>query len=304
MAVLLSLLGGCSGKVGYLVAGFANPPENGTVTLQHGGERIYYKTGGNTASGKSPILFFLPTGCASLKYYMKRYLDGLDPQVRVYALQRVGVTPNATGAFGCSEDFHRHNHFPWWVDENVEFVRQILSMHEHDPSEIVVFGVSEAGNVALAIATQLPVTKVVVVGSGGLTQISELKFLAEKHTLDVDIDALADKVGKEPSRIDIQAYGQTYKYWHSVLYIDPLDFVRMLDIPLLFVIGELDEMVPVESVHHLRDFSIAHSKNNVETMFIPSADHRLIDRNGADKRYLVIDALNRWLADRRTRIPQ
>ena len=74
---------------------------------------------------------------------------------------------------------------------------------------------------------------------------------------------------KEPDSVKKKILGQTYKYWSSVLPINPMNSLKKLDIPILSIIGERDEMTPIESVSFLGSEFERLGKENLTVKIVP-----------------------------------
>lgn len=89
---------------------------------------------------------------------------------------------------------------------------------------------------------------------------------------------------KDQNSIKKKALGHTYKYWSSMLSVNPMDSLKNLDIPILAVIGGQDEMTPVESVTYLRSEFERLGKKNLTIHIFPGCDHVLNDSKGRNHR--------------------
>ena len=110
----------------------------------------------------------------------------------------------------------------------------------------------------------------------------------------VHFERLYREVKMYPNSIERQALGQTYKYWASILPIDPMQSLKELTIPILVAIGENDEMTPVESVLYLRTEFERFKKRNLTVKIFPDCDHVLNDSAGINHRGELFQIVFRW----------
>ncbi|HEX9802144.1 MAG TPA: hypothetical protein VGB35_02725, partial [Gammaproteobacteria bacterium] len=245
----------CSTKVNYLISSMVDLVPSYDLKIDESINTSYYSfTVGEDASDMT--LFFIPgSGCASLKYYFKPFFSELDGNIRIFAMQKRNLDNNSTGVLGCDKKFHRSNIFRNWVQDQKQFIDMMSNHADVEGKPIVLLGVSEGGNVAAAVAAASPnVTHLAILGSGGMKQIDELKLLFRNKRLKNSLDDVFSIISHDPDNIDKTAYGQTYKYWSSVVYVDPLAFYSKVDIPILVGIGESDKRTPVESAIYLRNY--------------------------------------------------
>ncbi|MEW8690200.1 MAG: prolyl oligopeptidase family serine peptidase [Candidatus Thiodiazotropha endolucinida] len=286
----------CSTKIGYLVTSIANPLAVKNIKLDNNTSSSYYTY--QIGQGEpDTILFFIPgSGCTSLKYYLKPYLYHLTGSVHVFALQKRNLENSNMGLFDCDKAFLDTDHFTQWVIDNKRFVEEISRTFHFENKTIVLLGVSEGGNVAAAIAASTPVVShLAILGSGGMKQIDELKLLVKKTGVNANIDDVFNTIVKDPTNIEKTVYGQTYKYWNSVAYVDPLKFYVTLDIPIFVGIGEADNNVPIESAIALHDYFEKRQKSNLTLCIYRHADHALVDPNGISHRSHFLTTMTRWV---------
>jgi esterase/lipase len=242
-------------------------------------------------------IFFIPgSGCTSMKYYLKPYLSQLTGSARIYALQKRNLSSNNLGILACEKQFLMSDYFDQWVIDNKRFIEVIVSSNKLSSKPIVIFGVSEGGNVAAAITASLPFsTHLVVLGSGGMLQIDELKLILKKSGHKVDLDKIFHEITSDPKNINKSMFGQTYKYWNSVAYVDPLKYYADINIPILVGIGELDNSVPVESALFLRNYFHILKKNNLTLCIYSNADHTLVNSKGTSYRDHFLETMSNWI---------
>jgi len=275
--LLLILLSGCSGYGQMFLESYTNPLKPQVFKLADGSESMYYQFSLDGGLDADIYLFFIGgSGCHSYKYYLRQYLEGLSGNIKVFALQKRGVSDRTTGFFGCGEQFDEKDYFGQWVADQREFVSRELDSVASKPRKVLLFGVSEGATVAAAVAANEPrVTHLAIIGGGGMKQIDELRILAEKKKFQGDIEDIYRKILADPESISKKVYGHSYHYWSSVLDRDPMDFYARLNIPILIGFGENDSSVPVEAVLALTHQFQAMDKTNLAVHVYPGADHTL-----------------------------
>lgn len=133
--------------------------------------------------------------------------------------------------------------------------------------DILIISDSEGGVIAPEISLKVKqIKKIIVLGAGGYTQEEEFRILLEKQIKSKkksffdksgikniqDLTNKIEEIKKENSSTKFWL-GQTYTYWNSSLFYNPEPFIIQLQIPVLYIIGEDDKNVPVESVVYLKD---------------------------------------------------
>ncbi len=298
LLIFMPLLG-CSAKAGYFFSSLANPIAPSTITLQDSAKSLYYTFAIGEEDKIDTFLFFFPgSGCSSLKYYIRDYLKGLKGNIRVFALQKRRVSHTTTGVFGCPGNFDEYNHFGQWISDYDFFVKYILAASPKKPKRILCFGVSEGAVPAAAVAAKNPgVTHVAIIGQGGMKMRDDLKLLVKKQDIkpDADLEEAFGEIFREPNNISKRFLTQTYKYWASVLDVDPLDYLLSLGIPVIVGQGEKDEKVPVESAYYLKDRFDKAGKQNLKLVIYPDADHTLRDLSGKSFRPDFLSMVSIWI---------
>jgi len=131
-------------------------------------------------------------------------------------------------------------------------------------SKVVLVGSSEGAcvlpQVYKTISNNDKISGMVSVSYGGLSRYEQLKILADSR---LEINYLLRDIFKNLDlfKDDIQSYpnsigdfiGFPYTYWNSFFDYRPFNDYREIDIPILFIHGELDVNVPVESTKYIQD---------------------------------------------------
>ncbi|HFD32928.1 MAG TPA: hypothetical protein ENJ28_09525 [Gammaproteobacteria bacterium] len=276
LLILVLFLYGCSTKFKYFLTSFGNSVDVSSINI-NGSQGLKYYTFSIDGDSHDTFLFFIGgSGCSSFRYYLREYLKGLKGHIKVFALQKRGFNHFATGLFGCSEKFYKNDYFNRWVSDQELFINYILKNAKETPENIVILGVSEGCSTAAVLATKMEsVTHLAMIGCGGMRFIDELRILFKRGQIPFDIDKEYEKIFSNPDDTSIFLAGHTYKYWSSILDMDPLEYLLSLDIPIIVAMGDKDKSVPVDSIIFLkRQFKKA-GKQNLTAIIYHGADHTL-----------------------------
>jgi pimeloyl-ACP methyl ester carboxylesterase len=98
---------------------------------------------------------------------------------------------------------------------------------------------------------------------GGLSDYEQMKVLGQSKVSMPDsyrqdclnIDEYRRKVEAHPDSLEWfwNSAGHTYKGWYSFMDYRPIDDYADINIPILFVHGEQDYLVPVESTRYIQE---------------------------------------------------
>ncbi len=280
--------------MGMFISANINPLESAEIKFKDGHTSSFYTVQKGNASETDTLLFFIGgSGNVSHNYYLRTYFEELPGNITIYALQKRYVGHRETGLFEPSSLFHEYNHYPQLVQDQKEFVQYILSNTDYTAKRIIIFGVSEGGNIAAKVSSEIhEITHLILLGSGGMMGIEEFKLWGNRHNM--DFEQISQAVAKYPNSIGKMALGHTYKYWSSVLSVDPMDSLEKLEIPIFAAIGENDEMVPVESLYFLSNEFIRREKKNLTVKIFPDCNHVLNDSTGKSHRGELFQLAARW----------
>ena len=88
LAPCVTLLNGCSTKVGMLISANINPLKPEQVTLSDGYVATYYTVQKGYPEKTGALLFFVAgSGHVSQNYYLRSYFKDLHGNITIYALQ-------------------------------------------------------------------------------------------------------------------------------------------------------------------------------------------------------------------------
>jgi pimeloyl-ACP methyl ester carboxylesterase len=143
-----------------------------------------------------------------------------------------------------------------------EIINRYLS--EHTYSSVILAGSSEGSSVLPLVYKNIMqkerITGIVAISYGGLSRYEQFKILANSKLPMPDgwrnvlqhIDEYKHDIDLYPESIGM-FYGFTYIYEKSALEYRPLDDFIDINIPVLFIHGELDTNCPVESTRYIQN---------------------------------------------------
>lgn len=175
-------------------------------------------------------------------------------------------------------------------------VKHVLkNLYDNNLKEVIIFADSEGGTIAPEISVNIEeVTHMIVMGAGGYSQSKELEVLLKRETQS-NKDGMLKKAGIENQQQLREKcnqiknnpthnkfwLGQTYKYWAGYLDYQPESHLSKLDIPVLYITGREDKMVPFQSIQYLADRFA--DRNNFRFEIIPDVNHNFQDKSGNNK---------------------
>jgi esterase/lipase len=161
-----------------------------------------------------------------------------------------------------------------------ETINKYLS--ENSYSKVVLLGCSEGAcvlpRVFKNISNKNMISGMVSMEYGGLSRYQQLKILANSQLKGINdltkevfnnIDLYKKDINLYPNSIGtFVAY--PYAWWNSILDYMPFNDYKEINIPVLFIHGELDINVPVESTKYIQDNL---QNKPFEYLIYPDADH-------------------------------
>lgn len=286
-------LGGCLGTYGRFVADSVFDPPSLTRVNGSSGESLEIFSIDTAPNPQQAIFFVSGSGCASLRYFLRSYFSGLDGSYRIYAVQKHGVGATEAG-FNCSEQFYDRYILPDLLTRNRDAFRWVRSQW---PGKVAaVIGASEGGGIAAALAADNPdAGRLIVIGSGGMKFRQLASIIAKRRNMEEEMRTGVARIDANPNDARTMVFGMTPRYWTSVLDVDPLADYRRVSQPILLVIGERDENVPVEAALYLKDVFAGERRHNLYVEIVPGADH-VLKRNGSDLKPELMRRFGKWLA--------
>jgi pimeloyl-ACP methyl ester carboxylesterase len=270
------------------------PAEPRKVELSDGYEVIYYSFIRGDQDSVDTFLFLIAGSTHASMAYSRYYLKDFPGHLRVFALQKRYISHRCSHASKPPDDYYRTHYLSSFQGDQIDFINTMLSREEKTPERVVVFGVSAGGTIAGAVSAQIPeTTHLVVLGEGGMKGIDY--FRTWGSTRGIDFDEIFEMVSQDPTTEKLWG-GYTYRYWYELLTAEPINDLLRLEIPLLFAVGEDDELI--ESVRYLEAQFEEHGKRNLTTIVYPGCDHALEDSNGNSHRKEFLRDMHDWLHGR------
>jgi len=291
------LAGGCGGvqKAGMLARTLVAPLPARTLWLPDGERTLAYTLKLGEGPPETAVLFVSGSGHTSLQYYLRDYFAALPGNVLVFALQKRAVADRASGLGEPSAQFLEADRFEQWMADQSYFLADVLKRMPASVRRVVFMGVSEGANVAACLAARHGgATHLVIIGSGGMKQADELPRLFPGG----DFEAAYRAIRREPERTDRRFLGQTFRYWSSVLWVEPMECYEKLDIPILLAMGEDDRSAPILSAEFLARRFQEMGKATLRFRRFRDCDHALVDSRGQEHRSELFQEMAEWLAPR------
>jgi len=264
------LLTGCSSsRIGYLATAIIHPTRPQAIELSDGYNADYYTfTLGDKNAIDTYLFFVTGSGHASVQF-CRHYFKNLPGNVRVFALQKRYVKHWTTGIFEAPEGFHEAHCYSNWIRDYSDFVGRILSVKNSKIERIIIFGGSEGSAVASAVTANTPqITHLVSLGEGGMRGLDCFRIWKGGKAQRIDFDQVYQTVSKNPSTGAF--FGQyTYRWWKEMLDMEPMQYLQTIEIPILFAMGEKDDMVPLESLYYLENEFKRLNKQNLTVKLYP-----------------------------------
>ncbi|RQO77229.1 hypothetical protein DBR44_03275 [Aquitalea sp. FJL05] len=290
-ALLLVLLLGCQS----LPPLSEQAPTGKLFHYPDGGSAIYYEIAFGDIKKDTAIFTYAATGCSSLKYQLPQYFSAIKANATLYALNKRYVN-DLSFINSCGDDFIRANIFKNRQQDFINFVKAKSAELSFKPKNIVLIGVSEAANVIIKAATQLPsVTHIVIIGSGGFTMRRSLQELKNNHLLNkiYDIDQASKMIKNESASLQRNWFGNPIHWWNDILDVDPIEDYLTISVPILLGVGAEDANQPLASVKYLEQKFTEHNKHNLTVRIYSNNGHSLSPTARAD----LFQLLNQYLVN-------
>ncbi len=290
--LILSLtLAGCASSYGeMLFTAAVDPPQEHVIAARDGAPlRLYEVRPPDTPFGT--IYLVQGSGCTSLSVYLRTYAKALAERWRIVGLDKQGVTRGDLGLF-CSQEFDEGYTWSAMLRRHREALARVAAIHG---APAAIIGVSEGGSLAAQLAVENPgIGKLVVIGSGGLPFRQSLRILAEREGRRDELEKMFARIAANPQSSRHRAWGLPHRYWSSMLDIDPAPLFLAFRNPVLLIMGEKDESVPLESALFLQDRFRTAGRTDFSLRTVPGAGHALT-RAGKDLREPVLREIGDWL---------
>jgi pimeloyl-ACP methyl ester carboxylesterase len=186
------------------------------------------------------------------------------------------------------------------VDSYAKTINACLEAHGN--STVILIGVSEGAAVLPFVYEKIMekgrVKGMVAIAYGGLSRYEQMKILAESE-LDMpnDIKTLFQNVDNYKRDVESHSdslgnlYGLSYIWYNSFFDYSPFDRYKNINIPVLFVHGEADINVPVESTRYIQEHL---SDKPFDYFYFENTDHYFSNKNAI--KILKTDGV-KWIYD-------
>jgi pimeloyl-ACP methyl ester carboxylesterase len=183
-------------------------------------------------------------------------------------------------------------------------VAAIDAFLEEFPHEAVfLYGVSEGGvilpQVYHALENRDAIDRIVLWGSGGMSQLEEFRILGQREELPESeageycrVEAVAEEIRRDPDSIEKTYFGLPYRRWSGFLFYSPLNDLLAIRIPILLIHGALDLSSPVESARKVASASEDRGRGNLTYWEYETMGH---GPGSAEEQEIVYARLRGWL---------
>jgi esterase/lipase len=138
-------------------------------------------------------------------------------------------------------------------------------LEEHKYSSVILIGISE-GALLLPVIYENIINKDIVksmvsIMGGGLSLYEDMEILSvssstprnwKKGYLEM-IKLYNENDSKYPDSITEGFNNMTFRWYNSFMHIRPYDYYKNINIPILFVNGNKDYLIPIESTKHIEE---------------------------------------------------
>ena len=257
----------------------------------HGETRQYVRVHDTGLQHQGPVILLISgSGCGDFGSRLPSFFEKYPAPLDVYFLEKTGINQGDDGS-KCSAQYQKANYLERRVSDNMEFLEKHASLKSLGKHSMAVIGFSEGGSIAPIIASKSDkIGWLATAGSGGMRQKDEFLYFADHgiapyakpFSRNYFLQEYAS-IKKNPDSISKEFFGQTYRYWSSHLYRDPIETYSKLDIPIVAAMGENDDSVPLESGKVLERYFQSHPEKDFQFVVYPNASHALktAEKNGA-----------------------
>jgi len=137
-------------------------------------------------------------------------------------------------------------------------------LNEREFSSVIIIGHSEGASLLPLIYNEIikkdKITGMVAISYGGLSVYEQVNILANSNLNMPDyyreacqnINDLKREIELYPNSLG-EIMGYTYRWWNGFLNYRPYDYYSNINIPILFIHGRQDIIVPVESTEYIQN---------------------------------------------------
>lgn len=307
-SILLSImpplfLAGCAtvNETGMFLSHVGNPSERSEITLSNGSRRTWYHFAVGVGDGVNGTIVFVPgSGCRSSDY-ARLWFSKLSGSFHVVSLDKVGVSPGAVNAGGCSDIFREEHRLASYSDDIPEFTQ--FAWKKYPNKNRVLIGASEGGWVVANIASRTSATHLVLLSSGGGTGLERMLLQAEIRGGAAEVEKTKAFYARVNEQTDMGSlvYGDqqgdySVGYIQEILKFSADSHLYPMKAKVLVAHGGRDDIVPLALAHRLCE-RLNLIKGDVMYFYEPEGDHNLStpDRQSG---YRFFSALLAWLEAR------
>ena len=138
-------------------------------------------------------------------------------------------------------------------------------LRDHNFSSIVLIGSSEGALLLPLLYEKMnnknSVVAMVSISFGGLSAYESYRIISTTSGIPQDwaemftdkLDTFNPEKTEFPDSFEEDYYGMTYRFDKSVIHIRPFDYYKNINIPILFIHGRTDYIVPAESTAYIQE---------------------------------------------------
>lgn len=190
------------------------------------------------------------------------------------------------------------------VNSSVAVIDTFLSNSNKEYKDIIIFGISQGGHILPRVYSQLKhknaVTRLIAMGSGGLTQYEEFMILKDS-TLPMEpgfkegyaaIEEAYPDILQNPDSVERQYFGYPYKMWYGFLKYNPMEDYLNINIPILLLHGAEDTNSPVETARAVESEFQKAGKSNLKYIEYATMSHGPESKEQSDQ---LFNDIRSWL---------
>ncbi len=288
----LSLLVLCLCSLIPIDAVFARQLDRHTVQNERGEEVVFYINRVSAGVAARDLTFWVQGSSAQSVLGKQGMCENVLPQHDIVYVEKYRVDD--------LEEFYKHDCRQRRIADISLVLKHLLRQKKR--RDVFLIGTSEGGAIVPEIAYHhhKEVTRLLIMGSGGMSQADELRILAKRGSLaSSGISSLSElesafKNIVEDSSSNQRWFGHTHKRWFSYLWYSPAKFIARLRCPTLVVMGDADENAPFESAQSL--LRLAQSRHWLWVHIAPGLDHSFKDKDGKlQLQQLAIKVIIPWV---------
>ena len=146
---------------------------------------------------------------------------------------------------------------------------------------VCIVGVSEGGLLTPMIYSVLKnkpkINELIIIGAGGLSQYDCFRIQYENYPelskayreqLSV-LEEIREEIRRNPDSIEKGYLGWPFSRWSSFFNYEPLEYIKKITIPMLYIVGKEDENSPIESVEIIEELGLS----NISFEYLDNMGH-------------------------------